>query len=246
MQGRAVSVACSEDDVDVQANWWEHFFHGVAVDVEAGGSGGTHTSRRPRRWSGARCRSARDPRRSVRGRPSDAGTAPRYRMTGLDLSPGSRLREPPTRQLSGLEHRDMRHLDRAGSTARSVWESFGYMDDGEIPVPARRGHRAEARRPLFWNADGHRGSLTNLKDRPWFKAGSVYLLVENEYDASRSRLNTEYTFVADGRVDVRRGSQRVYAYRQLIELMEACGFAVTPAEGWTRASHTLTLVGTRV
>ena len=36
------------------------------------------------------------------------------------------------------------------------------------------------------------------------------------------------------------------ACRQLIELMEASGFAVMAAEGWTRSSHTLTLVGTRV
>jgi hypothetical protein len=87
--------------------------------------------------------------------------------------------------------------------------------------------------------------LPGLKERPWFKAGSVYLLVENDYDSARSRLNTEYTFVSDGRVEIRRGSQRVYPFRELIELVEAAGFTVAPDEKWTRASHTLTLVGTR-
>src|SRR5439155_1074661 len=87
--------------------------------------------------------------------------------------------------------------------------------------------------------------LTQLKDRPWFKVGDIYLLVANEYDAARGRLDIEYTFISGGRTEVRRGSHRMYTYRQLVELMEAAGFAVTPDPAWTRSSHTLSLVGSK-
>ena len=53
-------------------------------------------------------------------------------------------------------------------------------------------------------------------------------------------------FVSDGRTEVRHGTHRAYTYRQLVELMEACGFAVASDGGWTRASPVLTLVGNRV
>ena len=125
--------------------------------------------------------------------------------------------------------------------------SFGYLDEAgnaqflrAVAAALKPGGRFVLETPMVIES-----LLSNLKDRPWFKAGPVHLLVENEYDASRSRLNTEYTFVSDGRVEVRRGSQQMYTYRQLIELMEAAGFAVPPDKAWTRASHTLTLVGTR-
>ena len=45
----------------------------------------------------------------------------------------------------------------------------------------------------------------------------------------RPRLNIEYTFVSNGRVDVRRGSHRAYSYRELVQLIEAAGFTVALA-----------------
>ena len=78
--------------------------------------------------------------------------------------------------------------------------------------------------------------LPSLKDRPWFKAGDIYLLVANEYDAARGRLDIEYTFASPAGVEVRRGSHRAYTYRQLIELVETAGFDVTVEPGWPAES----------
>ena len=50
---------------------------------------------------------------------------------------------------------------------------------------------------------------------------------------------------SNGRVEVRRGSHQAYTYRQLVELMEAAGFKVSPDAAWTRTMPSLTLVGTR-
>jgi hypothetical protein len=60
-----------------------------------------------------------------------------------------------------------------------------------------------------------------------------------------SGLDTEYTFVSNGRVEVRHGSHRAYAYRQLVELLEDSGFAVETAEPWTREAHNVLFVATR-
>ena len=88
--------------------------------------------------------------------------------------------------------------------------------------------------------------LNYLQPRPWWKAGDVYLLVENQYDPASARLNTEYTFVSNGRVEVRHGSHRAYSYRELVELLTVSGFAVEVADPWTRDAHTASFVATRV
>jgi SAM-dependent methyltransferase len=125
--------------------------------------------------------------------------------------------------------------------------SFGYLDDDgdaaflrAVCAALKPGARFLLETPMVLeNLLGH------LHDRPWWKVGDVYLLVSNHYDHTRERLDIEYTFVSNGRVDVRYGSHRAYAYRQLVELMEGCGFAVASAEPWTREAHTVLFVATR-
>jgi hypothetical protein len=87
--------------------------------------------------------------------------------------------------------------------------------------------------------------LRNLHDRPWWKVGDMYFLVANQYDHTRGRLDIEYTFLSNGRLEVRRGSHRAYTYRELVQLMENSGFAVEPTEPWTRQSQTVWFIATR-
>jgi hypothetical protein len=87
--------------------------------------------------------------------------------------------------------------------------------------------------------------LGHLQDRPWWKVGNVHLLVVNHYDPARQRLEIEYTFVVDGRVDVRRGSHRAYTYRELADLLERSGFAVTVDPPWTKDARMVSFIGTR-
>ena len=88
--------------------------------------------------------------------------------------------------------------------------------------------------------------LNQLHPRPWWKAGAVYLLVENQYDPASARLDIEYTFVSNGRVEVRRGSHRVYPYRELMGLLTGAGFAVELAEPWSRDAHSVSFIATRI
>lgn len=239
--------------MDVQSNWWESFFQGVAVDMWLHALTPEHTSREAaalERTLGLA------PGAELLDVPCGAGRlslelAARYRVTGVDLAPEflRHARDADTEGQVSWEQRDMRDLPWPGrfDCAFCYGNSFGYMDDDgnaqflrAVAGALKPGGRFVLETPMVLES-----LLPNLKERPWFKADPVYLLVENDFDPAQSRLNTEYTFVSGGRVEVRRGSQRVYAYRQLIELMEAAGFAVQPDKAWTRASHTLTLVGTR-
>ena len=87
--------------------------------------------------------------------------------------------------------------------------------------------------------------LGYLQDRAWWKVGEVYLLVENAYDHRTTRLDITYTFVANGRVDVRRGSHQAYSYRELVALIEAAGFSVELDQPWTRDARDLWFIATR-
>src|SRR5258708_13272478 len=84
--------------------------------------------------------------------------------------------------------------------------------------------------------------LSHLKDRPWFTAGDIHLLVNNSYDPARGRLDIEYTFVSSGRLETRLSTHRAYTYRQLMELMNAAGLSVVSDSDWTRAKPMIRLV----
>ena len=241
--------------MEVQSNWWETFFSGVAVELWRHALPPEHT-----RDEAASLAKLLDlpPDAEVLDVPCGVGrlalelAVHGYRVTGVDLSPESldhaRAADPEGRVR--WERRDMRDLPWPAQYdgAFCCGNSFGYLDDeGDreflraVALALKAGGRFVLETPMVVES-----LLLNLKERIWFKAGEIYLLVTNRYDHCRGRLDIEYTFVANGRTEVRHGTHRAYTYRQLVELMEASGFAVTSNGGWTRASPVLTLVGTRV
>jgi SAM-dependent methyltransferase len=142
----------------------------------------------------------------------------------------------------------MRSLPDAGAfdAAFCVGNSFGYLDDegnaaflDAVRRALRPGGRFVLETPMVLeNILGH------LQARPWWKVGDIHLLVENVYDASRSRLDIEYTFIRDGAVEVRRGTHRAFPYRELVSLLQQAGFAVTTERPWTREAHMVTFIAT--
>ena len=125
--------------------------------------------------------------------------------------------------------------------------SFGYLDDEgnaaflrAVVAALKPGARFVLETPMVLeNLLGH------LQDRPWWKVGDTRLLVVNTYDHMQQRLDIEYTFVANGRVDVRSGSHRAYTYREVVALLEAAGFSVELDRPWTRDAHAITFIATR-
>ena len=142
----------------------------------------------------------------------------------------------------------MRDLPWRGrfDAAYCVGNSFGYLDDaGNVAfLESVRGALKPGGRFVLETPMVLENMMQWLQPRPWWKAGDVQLLVENQYDPTCSRLNIEYTFVREGRVESRRGSHRAYSYRELVSLLASAGFSVDVAEPWTREAHNVTFVAT--
>jgi SAM-dependent methyltransferase len=239
--------------VDVQTNWWESFFEGVAVTMWLQAVPAEHTKREADRLATLL---AGSPGAEILDVPCGAGrlTIPLaergYRLTGIDQSLeflGHARSRDALHQVT-WEQRDMRDLPWPGrfDGAFCVGNSFGYLDDEgnvaflrAVRAALKPGGRFVLETPMVLE-----NLLNHLQPRPWWKAGDVYLLVENQYDAARARVDIEYTFVCNGRVEVRRGSHRAYTYRQLVDLLTASGFAVEPAEAWTPHAHSATFIAT--
>jgi SAM-dependent methyltransferase len=128
-----------------------------------------------------------------------------------------------------------------------VGNSFGYLDDEgnadflrAIAAVLKPGARFVLETPMILeNLLGH------LQDRSWWQVGDLRLLVVNTYDHIQERLDIEYTFVSNGRVEVRRGLHRAYSYRELVGLIEAAGFTIELDRPWTRDLETVSFIATR-
>lgn len=240
--------------MDVQSNWFTEFFDGLAVELWLSAISPEHSRDEAARL---KARLNLPAGAEILDVPCGAGrlagelAAQGYRVTGVDLSP-QMLGHARAADAAGRvtwEERDMRDLpwpDRFDG-AFCLGNSFGYLDDEgnaqflrAVARALKPGGRFVLETPMIVES-----LLPTLQERPWFKAGDVYLLVKNEYDATRSRLDIEYTFMSGGRIEVRRGSHRAYGYRELVELMDRTGFDVAPDPAWTTKQHVLTLVGTR-
>src|SRR5262249_10261039 len=104
--------------------------------------------------------------------------------------------------------------------------SFGYLDDDGTLAFVNAVARALKPGGSFVIETGTAAEslLPTFLARRWYKVGDIFMLIANRYDHAAGRLETEYTFVHDGVTDTRLGSQRVYTYRELSELVRHAGF----------------------
>jgi SAM-dependent methyltransferase len=238
----------------VKTNWWERFFEGVAVTMWLQALPAEHTEREAERLERLLGVSAGAEILDV---PCGAGRLAMplvergYRLTGVDWSSEflGHARARDAWQQVNWEQRDMRTLPwrERFDGAFCVGNSFGYLDD-EGNAAFLRATRAALKpggRFVLETPMVLENCMKHLDPRGWWKAGDVYLLADNQYDPATARLQTEYTFVSDGRVEVRRGSHRVYTYRELMDLLTASGFAVELAEAWTSDAHSVSFIGTK-
>ena len=241
--------------MDVQSNWWEHFFEGVSVDLWLRAVPPEHTAREAEFLDRALAAPAGAELLDVPcggGRLSLALASRGYRLTGVDFSSEflAHARACEGSDRITWEQRDMRDLPWPArfDGAFCLGNSFGYLDDSgnvsflrAVAAALKPGARFILETPMVLE-----NVLAHIQDRPWWKVGDLRLLVANQYDHTTGRLEIEYTFVSNGRLDVRRGSHQTFTYRQLVDQLEKAGFTVELSQPWTRDAHSVTFIATRV
>jgi 2-polyprenyl-3-methyl-5-hydroxy-6-metoxy-1,4-benzoquinol methylase len=250
----AQSTGSRGADTNVASNWWADFFEGLSTQLWLAAMPQEHTNAEAgtiARLLGASPGAELLDVPCGGGRLSLALAQGGYRLTGVDIS-REFLEHARSSDRDGSvrwEQREMRDLPwhERFDGAFCVGNSFGYLDaEGNaaflraVSAALKPGARFVLETPMVLE-----NLLDHLQDRPWWKAGEIYLLVSNQYDHTRSRLDTEYTFLSNGRSEVRRGTHQAYKYSELCELIEGAGFDVATAEPWTRRAHSVTFVATR-
>jgi hypothetical protein len=73
-------------------------------------------------------------------------------------------------------------------------------------------------------------------------AGGRSTAARREHAIIRSRLGIEYTFVSNGRVEVRRCTRHPLSTRRAVE---SAGFTIDRARPWNRDLETVSFIATR-
>jgi len=215
--------------------WWRTFFHGMAVDLWIAFGSPERNGADVDFITGAL---QLPPGGSVLDVPCGDGRhsielADRgFRVTGVDLSPDF-LKAARAKVVRGSgavrwEQRDMRDLpwSAAFDGAFCFGNSFGYLDHKENVEFLRA--VASALKPggrfLIDSGIMAESFFSRFQTRGWYEVGGIHMLIENSYEPTKGRLDTQYTFIRDGMVDKRRGSQQVYTLRELCDILEETGF----------------------
>jgi SAM-dependent methyltransferase len=155
-----------------------------------------------------------------------------HRMTGVDVSPEflavARSRAGERQLPISWEQRDIRDRvwEGAFDAAYCMGNSLGGLDDAGLAAFFQAVARAlkPAGRFVVETGTVAESLLPSLKERFWVPVGDILFLVQNRYDHVRGRLDMEFTFVRDGRLEKKAGFQMVHTYREFCRLVEDAGF----------------------
>ena len=162
-----------------------------------------------------------------------------FQLTGVDISEGfleeARSAAAKLQLKITFEHREMRDLPWQGGFdgVFCFGNSFGFLDDdGNADFLKAIYHVLKpGRRFVLDAASVAENILPKFQERSETQIGDIIFKEENRYDHILSRLDTEYTFIRNGKVEQRFGSHRIYTYRELCRLLETVGFVVTETYG---------------
>jgi SAM-dependent methyltransferase len=180
-----------------------------------------------------------------------------YNITALDLS------DEFIAEARGATHLpvrwirdDMRSLAWVSEFdgAYCFGNSFGYLpweEAGQFLASVARALKPGARF-IVDTGMAAESILPSLARTRWFRLGDILMLSENRYHASESRLDIDYTFVQNGRVETRPTASYIFTVGELCRMHREAGlrpvdlFSSTNAEPYQLGSPRLILVSSKI
>src|SRR6266498_3256452 len=243
----------------MQTNWWENFFHGVALDFwravvseEQTRAEGDFIQRQLQLSPGAKVLDVP----CGNGRLSIELARRGFQLTGVDIA-REFIDEAKMKSSAGgipveWHECDMRNLPWTGKFAGAFCfgNSFGYLDDqgnAAFLKAVANTLRPGARFLLDIGAIAE-CLLPAFQENRSFEDGGITLVADSRYDHVQGRMFTEYSFIRDGQTDKRPASQRIYTYHELTALLQEAGFETVAAysslseDPFKLGSHRLLLI----
>ena len=226
----------------MQSNWYESFFYGIALDLWRGVA--TPEQTRAEVDFLIKVLGAAPNARVLdvpcgNGRHSLELAARGLKMTGVDLAEEFIEEARNSGRSAGLDIEwvlaDMRKLrwDAEFDGAFCFGNSFGYLDhEGTRVFLAALSHALKpgAKFVLEWGTAAE-SILPAFPTRRWYEVGNILMLIDNRYDVSQSRIETEYTFVREGKLEKRTSSQAVYTVAEAGRMLQEVGLATLELHG---------------
>jgi SAM-dependent methyltransferase len=223
-------------------NWWENFFHGVALDfwraaipAELTSAEADFLTKQLQLTSSAKVIDVP----CGNGRLSIALAQRGFSLTGVDIA-SEFIDEAKSNSLqAGLNidwrNQDMRDLPWPGAFdgAFCFGNSFGYLDDEAnadflkaVSATLKPGGRFILDAPAIAEC-----ILPTFQPSRSMEIAGIKVDIEHRYDHEQGRMFNDFTFTRDGIEDKRPSSQRAYTYRELTELLPDAGFELVAAYG---------------
>jgi SAM-dependent methyltransferase len=221
-------------------NWWENFFHGVALDFWRGAISDEQTraeadfiEKSLKLPAGAKVLDVP----CGNGRLSIELARRGFQPTGVDIAlefiDEAKMKSSADSVPVDLHERDMRDLPWTGEFdgAFCFGNSFGYLDDqanADFLDSLSRTLKPGARFVLDAAAVAE-CILPTFQPRRSIELGGITVSIEHRYDHETARMFNDFTFSRNGIEDKRPSSQRIYTYRELTELLRAANLETVSA-----------------
>ena len=227
----------------MQTNWWENFFHGVALDFWRAAISDEQTraeadfiQKQLQLSPGARVLDV--PCGNGRLAIELAGRKPEgFALTGVDTArefiEEAKMKSSESGVLIDLQERDMRNLPWTNEFdgAFCFGNSFGYFHDDEnteflnaVSRSLKSGARFVIDAPAVAEC-----VLPNFQPNRSIELAGITVAIAHRYDHEQGRMFNDFTFTRNGLEDKRPSSQRIYTYHELIELLHEAGLEVIAA-----------------
>ena len=221
----------------MQTNWWENFFHGIALDFWRAAISDEQTraeadfiKNQLRLPPGAKVLDVP----CGNGRLSIELGAIGFELTGVDIAEEFIEEAKRNSRERGLDINwrkgDMRDLPWSNEFegAFCFGNSFGYLDDGQnadfleaLSRTLKPGARVILDAPAIAEC-----LLPNFQEKRTIEIGGIKVTIDNRYDHQQSRIFPSFTFVRNGVEDKRSSSQRIYTYKELSGLLSEAGLEI--------------------